>query len=624
MRYHPFVLPFSFGLAFLLIYTSIIWIRWINRLSENDKQLLRKNLFSFNTLAAIREVFMESLMHRKIFRKNVFLGFMHMSLAFGWFMLILIGNLESRTYTAGRINPPYFPIFFKFFRHDLAPLKKLEAYFGFWMDFFLLIVLLGLSLAFIKRAHSKVLGIKRTTKHIIIDKIALTSLWFIFPLRLLAEGFSAALYKTGNFLTSFMGDEILSGIASPTLYLQAWWAYSIALGIFFITLPFSRYMHIPTEILLIFLRRYGVKEKEQHSSFTKIEINACSRCGICIDACPITALPESSETQSAYFLREMRYDKPTNNQNESCLLCMRCEEACPVGIEITRIRENERKEYQLFASESYNYLTSPKNAAKGKVAFFAGCMGHLTPGVIKATLALFKAANVNYTFIDEEGSICCGRPLMQNGQTDAGISLRQINKDLILNSGAEILVSSCPICTREFIEHYVLGIPVFHHSQYILELAMSKKLSFRNNSTKIVYHDPCELSRGLNIIEEPRQLLRLAGELIHSPENSGKQQSLCCGGSLGNTNLSANQRKSIAENTLSGILSDKADIVATACPLCKKSLACSNKNIEILDIAQIMLEALIAPKFIPENTVESTKMESNLTYSPEINSIISE
>ena len=37
----------------------------------------------------------ESLLHRRIFKVNPLLGYMHMSLAFGWFLLIVVGWIAS-------------------------------------------------------------------------------------------------------------------------------------------------------------------------------------------------------------------------------------------------------------------------------------------------------------------------------------------------------------------------------------------------------------------------------------------------------------------------------------------------------------------------------------------------
>ena len=69
--------------------------------------------------------------------------------------------------------------------------------------------------------------------------------------------------------------------------LPCWWLYSIALGVFFVALPFSRYMHIFTEIPLIFLRNAGLRSGERPSSYDRFQTDACSRCGICIDPCQL-------------------------------------------------------------------------------------------------------------------------------------------------------------------------------------------------------------------------------------------------------------------------------------------------------------------------------------------------
>lgn len=593
MKFHPFVLPFTIGLVFVILVIIGKWIYWAVLFSKRERKIIWKRIFTFRTLEAIWESFMEGLMHRKIFRKNALLGYMHMSLAFGWLMLIVFGNFESRLFPHGKVNPPYYPIFFEFFRHDLSPLNEYEEIFTFIMDFFLLMVITGIGLAFFKRIRSRVLGMRRTTKHILIDRIALTSLWLIFPFRILAESVTAGLFNTGHFFTNFIGQDLIYNLPLDSLYYPSWWAYSIALGLFFITMPFSRYMHIPSEILLIFLRKYGIREKERHTTFTQVELNSCSRCGICIDACQLSTNLQISDTQPTYFLRDLRYSSPNDRLSETCMMCMRCLEACPVGIEITTIRRNERRERQTFSKYSYSYLNG-YSYPKAKVAFFAGCMGHLTPSVVKSTLRLFDVAGVDYTFIDRGGSICCGRPLQLRGQEMAAQQLIDRNNSLIRLSGAEVLVTTCPICAKEFREHYHLNMPVYHHSQYLLDLSDRGKLQFAPTGKRIAYHDPCELGRGLGIFKEPRELLTKAGTLVAGSRNTMKN-ALCCGGSLGITNISAEQRKTIAAATLDEIGAAEADIVATACPLCKKTFKAASEDVPVADIAEVMEKSLIQP-----------------------------
>jgi Fe-S oxidoreductase len=586
--YHPFVLPFSIGLVFVVFWIVGKWIYWISKLSFEDKTKIFRNIFSLKTPQAIWEVIMESLIHRRVFKKNVLLGYMHMSLALGWFLLIILGNLETRYFTHGRINPPYFPIFFEFFEHDLISLNY-GRFWTFTMDLLLLFILSGVSLAYFKRFKSKPLGMQKTTKHVPIDRLALTALWLIFPLRLFAQGVTAGLYDAGSFLTNPIGNILAETLPIHYLYYPSWWAYSFALGSFFVLLPFSRYAHIPTEVLLIFLRRYGVAEKEIHTAYTDVELSSCSRCGLCIDACQLSSDLGIVSTQSTYFIKSMRYDKPTDMLIDSCMVCKRCDQVCPVGIDIASIRANQRKVVQLFEENSYKYINGYQYQ-KAKVAYFAGCMGHLTPSVYKATLELFRKAGVDYNFIDKDGSICCGRPLQLTGQEDAAKQLIEKNIKLIENCGATVLVTSCPICAKVFNESYNLKIPIYHHSQYLLKLANESKLHFNKADIQITYHDPCELGRGLGVYDEPRELLKLAGNLIES--SNSRENSLCCGGSVGITNISQEQRNIIASITLTELGVDKADVVATACPLCKKTFKSVAQDIKIADISEIMLDSL--------------------------------
>ncbi len=300
------------------------WYVWLFALPMEDRKKFFQGLFTRKIFSATGEVITESLLHRKIFKNNFWLGYMHMSLAFGWFLLIVAGNLEARWYSHGRLNPPYYPIFFEFFAHDLRELPY-RKFFIFAMDFLLMFVLSGVFIALFKRLKSRIVGMRRPTKHSTIDRVALTTLWLIFPLRLLAESFNAGLYNTGGFLTNTLGLFFAKHLPLEYLCYPTWLAYSIALVLFFVSVPFTRYMHILTEIFLIYLRKVGIKEGAAHSSFTQVELNSCSRCGICIDKCQLSSDLDISNTQPAYFKRLLRYKIPNADVTKTGMMCGRCD-----------------------------------------------------------------------------------------------------------------------------------------------------------------------------------------------------------------------------------------------------------------------------------------------------------
>lgn len=93
--FSPFVLPFLFGVIALIVICLIKYIRWYKQFDRLQKTILLKNIFSLRFLSAIWETVMEALFHRKIFKRNFLLGYMHASIAFGWFLLIVVGAIES-------------------------------------------------------------------------------------------------------------------------------------------------------------------------------------------------------------------------------------------------------------------------------------------------------------------------------------------------------------------------------------------------------------------------------------------------------------------------------------------------------------------------------------------------
>lgn len=594
MTFNIFVIPFFGGLLFLLAVLFVRFTAWLATLDKSGRKKLGHGLLNGQVFPATWEVFMESLLHRRMFRQNKLLGYMHMSFAFGWLLLIVLGNLESRIYSGGHINPPYYPIFLKFFVHDKRTLPfelyTLPGFFRFIMDFVLLFILSGLVLALIKRARSKWFGMKRTTQHSKFDKWAITSLWFIFPLRLLAESFTAGVYQGGGFLTNTLGTFFAAFLPVEYLYYPAWWAYSTALGVFFVTLPWSRYMHIPTEVLLIYLRHFGIKTGKKPDSFSEIEIYSCPRCGVCIDVCQMNDAHRTNSTP-AYFLRSLRYGTPDNDQNANCMLCGRCHEVCPVQIDTLAIRIAARYEDNKLLAPSFKYLDrfEPADSA-ADVLYFAGCMGHLTPAVKKAMLKILAASGEKFSFMDEDGSVCCGRPLLLAGLHEAAAELIQKNTHLIINSGAKTFVTSCPICYKVFNEEYKLpGVEVLHHSQYLLRLVESGKIKVNSTGITAVYHDPCELGRGSKIYDEPRTLL---GQLVTlNKAEQERENSLCCGGSVGDLSMNHSERTVIRDEALKVLLASQPDILVTACPLCKKTFDNGTEAV-VMDIAEVVSERL--------------------------------
>ncbi len=580
-----FVLPFTLGMSILLAYLALKYTRWIWYFDRDDQKLILRGLFSIKTLKAIKEIFLESLLHHKIFLVNKRLGYMHMSLAFGWFLLIVIGDIEARVYMHGSA-PFYMPIFFQFFVPDDESFPFARGFIQL-MDAALLLVLSGIAVALVKRFYSRIVGMKRTTKLTPRDKVVLYSLWLIFPLRLFAESATCGMYGTGGFLTGTVGSAMAALLPLETITYPLWWAYSIDLCVFFLCLPFSRYMHIPTEMLLIFFRNWGIKLKPDNPILEEVMILSCPRCGICIDRCQLNTNLGNHDTQAVYFLQRIRNGEIHTAQAKNCLMCGRCESACPVGIDLNAIRLRHR---QNFTPKEIALPYENKEAEKVDIVYFTGCMGHLVPKTKNAMVKILQASGDRYWFMDADGGICCGRPMKLAGQTDAAQKLMQKNQQSVIDSGAHTLVTSCPICYKVFKEDYNLNINILHHTEYIDRLIKNGKIKVDKKDISVTYHDPCELGRGSGIYEQPRSVLQNVSTL--KPIADECKHSLCCGGSLANITLQSADKQRIAEKTMQTLTANSPDIVATACPLCKKTLDRTHIA-PVADVAELVADAMV-------------------------------
>ena len=646
--YSNFVIPFVVGISFMLIWLTVGLIRLLAKIPADDRRRFWKSLITPKiALKNIKDLFCDCLFHTKIWKRKPLLGYMHSSIAFGWFMLIVLGHIEVALFVPKHLawtdGGLFYPIFYRFFVWINPGHVTLRGWFFFFlMDFFLLYVLTGVGMAIFKRFRSIVLGMRHTTKPSLADRVALYSLWMIFPLRLLAESFTADL-SGGSFLTVPVNHLWHWIFGDKLFFMPVWWAYSICLGLFFAAMPFSRYMHILTEVLWILLRNAGIQPRHPRKGGAEAEIYACSSCGLCLDACPMNVQKKNLKYSSVYFIRFLRRhnEKKINAIADKCLMCDKCHALCPVGVDAPALRRAQRATVNNSLPYDYSYLmegslgsnsssvstcvaanacsitagsvastrtanthasltdpspslTEPvevttniqKTSEDWKVMYFAGCMTHLTPRIIKSVEKVFKSAGVNYIFADRDGGICCGRPLMLAGKTDAAYETISANRRMILGSGCRTLVLSCPICYKIFKDEYALdGIEVLHYTQFIKHLVDEGKLKLTAGDERIVYHDPCELGRGCGVYKEPRVVLGQIGNLVKAAKEG--DESICCGGSLGSLTLDSRDRAKITEYSVGNLLVNNPQTIVTACPLCLKTFSESvPETVKVQDFAE--------------------------------------
>jgi Fe-S oxidoreductase len=76
-----------------------------------------------------------------------------------------------------------------------------------------------------------------------------------------------------------------------------------------------------------------------------------------------------------------------------------------------------------------------------------------------------------------------------------------------------------------------------HIAEFTADLIQNGKLKLdpkRNDHWRVTFHDSCNPSRGMGLLEEPRYILRnVCNHFFEMPENTIREQTLCCGSGSG-------------------------------------------------------------------------------------------
>src|SRR3990172_766808 len=220
---------------------------------------------------------------------------------------------------------------------------------------------------------------------------------------------------------------------------------------------------------------------------------------------------------------------------------------------------------------------------------------------LKDAIKVLKHLGVEVGYL-ADNEPCCGGLLYYMGlHKEFGQNARQLT-DGMKSSGVKRIISIIPSCTnalRKLIPDSIGGsdIEVKHFCEVVLEKIDSLELRFPRQ-VKVAYHDPCQLSRYMKLIDEPRRILRaIKGiELVETKFTNG-DCTTCCGGGGGFEAVFPELSQILAVNRAKELLDTGAEIIITQCPGCIMQLKEGVKElketkVEVLDLAQILATAM--------------------------------
>ncbi len=253
------------------------------------------------------------------------------------------------------------------------------------------------------------------------------------------------------------------------------------------------------------------------------ELEKCARCGKCRSVCPVfTELKDEAFVArgrirlfEALSRGEISASPELRKIMSACLMCQRCSEICPSGVEFMQVlkaaRERLAREMGLPFGSSFvlrhvitrrwlfdlairaaslvqrtipgkrkgnlrhlplffkggkwippisrnpalRRYSEPVRVpdAKARVALFVGCLtNYVYPEIVGATVRLLQKAGVET--VVPTSQLCCGTPASAFGDIDAARELARRNRECFESADCDFIVTVCASCGRTLKKEY--------------------------------------------------------------------------------------------------------------------------------------------------------------------------
>ncbi len=453
-----------------------------------------------------------------------------------------------------------------------------------------------------------------------------------------------------------LGEETIRSI-----HVFGWWTHFFLVMSLIAAVPFTKFRHIfttPINYLFADLREKGSFETlnleaadADHFGAAAVadltwkdifDADACTSCKRCQDRCPAWATDKPlSPMKVVQQIGEVAFTNPKANLIETvttdvlwaCTTCYACQEVCPADIEhVNKILEMRRhlvlmqgefpgSEVQTAVNNTeVNYnpfgmafasrgdwtegleVLRMAEGVKVDVLYFVGCYASFDKRnqvVARNLIKICNAAGVKVGILGKDEK-CCGEPMRKLGNEYLYQMLAADNIKQIKATGVTHIVTTCPHCFNTLSRDYRdlgLDVEVEHYTVFLDRLIRQGVLHLKAQTFDMTYHDSCYIGRYKGIIEEPRNILQIAGGKINEMEKS-KLNSFCCGAGGGRVLAEEKLGRRINVERVKMAEATGAPTLVSNCPFCLTMFedgiktGGSEGKLQVRDLAEIIGERI--------------------------------
>ncbi|HLB48891.1 MAG TPA: (Fe-S)-binding protein [Anaerolineales bacterium] len=379
-----------------------------------------------------------------------------------------------------------------------------------------------------------------------------------------------------------------------------------------------------------------------------VAFDACTRCNECLNWCPVLDVTDDESLATPEKIRIYgdlirarhgllsKFARPLNVENSlleklkdalyTCTTCGRCGEVCEVGINTQQLWPAMREKLvemgmgPMGAQDQTGPLTAEHHnpygrphaqrfawlppaievADRAEIGFYVGCSGAYVaqPMVIGAVRA-FAAVGAPFTLFPDEW--CCGFPLFIIGDNTQVAEIVRHNVEGFAARGVKKLLVSCPCCTfmlrERWPEFYGGELPfeIVHTTQFIAEMIAAGKFKLTKGVPgRLTYHDPCYLSRGVRVIEEPRAVIAQIPNVDFVEMAECRERSKCCGAGGGLRRCNPALSVEMARRLMADAEAVGADTLVIDCPACFERMHLAQggmvTDLKIVDLMELVTQ----------------------------------